>query len=59
MQVYPAAGLVHYKRRGVPLYFVDPKPSVLPGDYDQLEIIASRAAEGMPILAERLMRKAP
>jgi NAD-dependent SIR2 family protein deacetylase len=26
LQVYPAAGLIHYRRQGVPLYFVDPNP---------------------------------
>lgn len=57
MQVYPAAGLVHYKKSGVPLYFVDPSPRVFPGDYDSLEIIAERASLGVPILADRLVRK--
>lgn len=56
MQVYPAAGLVHYKRPGVPLYFVDPHPNVAPGQFDQLEIIASPAGQGLPTLADRLKR---
>ena len=55
MQVYPAAGLVHYKRAGVPLYFVDPKPQVLPGDYDSLEVLPERASAGLPTLAGRLV----
>ena len=54
MQVYPAAGLVHYKPPGVPLYFVDPAPQVSPGQFDSLEIICQRAAVGLPILAGRL-----
>ena len=54
MQVYPAAGLVHYKPPGVPLYFVDPAPQVSPGQFDSLEIIRQRAAVGLPILAGRL-----
>ena len=56
MQVYPAAGLVHYKRKGVPLFFVDPEPRVAPGQFDRLEIIASPAGRGLPILADRLKR---
>lgn len=54
MQVYPAAGLVHYKKQGVPLYFVDPDPSVRPGEHGNLEIIRERASVGLPILARRL-----
>lgn len=57
MQVYPAAGLVHYKRTGVPLYFIDPRPQVLPGDFNGLEIIAERAAVGVPTLVRQLLDK--
>ena len=59
MQVYPAASLVHYKRPGVPLYFIDPNPSILPGQFEQLEIIAKPAGTGLPILAERLKYTGP
>ncbi len=58
MQVYPAAGLVHYKQPGVPLYFVDPEPRVRPGEFDGLEIIPERAAAGLTNLAERLRNTA-
>ncbi len=54
MQVYPAASLVHFKPPGAPLYFIDPAPQVSPGQFDALEIIAERAAVGLPILAGRL-----
>ncbi|MBC2839468.1 NAD-dependent deacylase [Robiginitalea sp. SC105] len=56
MQVYPAAGLVHYKKTGTPIYFVDPAPQVRPGDFENLEIIPERASVGLPILARRLMQ---
>ncbi|MFZ9031655.1 MAG: SIR2 family NAD-dependent protein deacylase [Robiginitalea sp.] len=55
LQVYPAAGLIHYRRQGVPLYFVDPNPSLNAGDLDHLEILPERAASGLPILANRLI----
>lgn len=55
LQVYPAAGLIHYKAPGVPLYFVDPRPALQEGSLDSLEIIRARAAEGVPILARRLI----
>lgn len=54
IQVYPAAGLVHYKKEGVPLYFVDPDPQMAPGEHGNLEIIRERASVGLPILANRL-----
>ncbi len=57
LQVYPAAGLIHYRKQGVPLYFVDPNPSLNEGDLDHLEIIQERAAVGLPILANRLIGK--
>ncbi len=59
MQVYPAAGLVHYKQPGVPLYFVDPNPMVVPDQYDSLEIIPKKAGAGLTTLAERLMYTKP
>lgn len=58
LQVYPAAGLIHYRRPGVPLYFVDPNPKLRKGDLDHLEILPERAAVGLPILADRLVGKA-
>lgn len=27
MAVYPAAGLVNYRRRGIPVYYIDPNPA--------------------------------
>jgi len=30
LNVYPAAGLLHYVRRGVPVYYIDPKPAAVP-----------------------------
>ncbi|WP_445385284.1 SIR2 family NAD-dependent protein deacylase [Robiginitalea sp. IMCC44478] len=55
LQVYPAAGLLHYKASGIPLYLIDPRPALLENAMDSLEIIKARAAEGVPILAERLI----
>ncbi|MDM9630551.1 SIR2 family NAD-dependent protein deacylase [Robiginitalea aurantiaca] len=55
LQVYPAAGLLGYKRFGVPLYLVDPNPSLKQGDMDHLTILAEKAAKGLPILANQLL----
>lgn len=57
MQVYPAAGLVDYAQKGVPIYFIDPKPSVSKYDYDNLTIISKTAVRGVPGLVSDLIAK--
>lgn len=55
MQVYPAAGLVDFAPEGIPVYFVDPKPSISGGQ--NLEVIPKKAVEGVPPLVEKLISK--
>lgn len=55
LQVYPAAGLLGYKKIGAPLYLIDPNPSLNKGDVDNLTILSERAATGLPILADQLI----
>ncbi len=55
MQVYPAASLVHFGRKNVPIYFIDPKPNIAPTDFEQLTIIPETAVVGVPPLADRLI----
>lgn len=57
MQVYPAAGLVDYAQEGVPIYFIDPKPSVSKYDFDNLTIIPKTAVKGVPTLVSDLIDK--
>ena len=47
MQVYPAAGLVHYVGKDVPIYFIDPRPSINEKDIPNLKIIAENASTGV------------
>ena len=54
MQVYPAAGLIHYAFAGAPKYYIDPKASAVPF-IPNLEVIRKTAGEGVPELVERLM----
>ncbi|SFN38653.1 SIR2 family NAD-dependent protein deacylase [Salegentibacter flavus] len=54
MQVYPAAGLMEFAPRDIPVYFIDPKPNVAPGK--QLEIISERASKGVPQLVDKLIK---
>ena len=54
MQVYPAAGLLECAQPGTRCYLVDPHPPAVAG----VEIIAARAAEGVPPLVDRLIAEA-
>lgn len=46
MQVYPAAGLISYAQPEVPVYFIDPNPSISPTK--QITIFAENATTGIP-----------
>ena len=59
MQVYPASSLIHYTRTGVPKFFIDPNPTISAYQYDDLDIIAERAAIGVPTLVADLVGRAP
>lgn len=49
--VYPAAALLNYVRRGVPIYYIDPHPATVPGN---ITVIAEPATKGVQILAHLL-----
>ncbi len=51
LNVYPAAGLLHYVRRGVPVYYIDPNPAAVPAGVTVLKMGAS---EGVDRLAEMI-----
>lgn len=57
LAVYPAASLVHYVRREVPIYLVDPGEPDVRMIRNPLTHLRERAALGMPELAERLCRE--
>lgn len=54
MQVYPAAGLMHYVPEGIPIYFIDPKPAM--ESRGPLKVIAEPATRGVKILLDLLDR---
>ncbi|MCP4441950.1 MAG: NAD-dependent deacylase [Aureispira sp.] len=56
MQVYPAAGLVHYVKDEVPKYFVDPKPASI--NIPNLKVIADKATTGVRKLVDQLLKEA-
>lgn len=47
MQVYPAASLINYIKSGIPIYFIDPRPSISAMDYENLTIIPEKATTGL------------
>ena len=54
MQVYPAAGLIHYVRRGIPIYLIDPNDVHAPAN---VIFIKEKASTGMQILKEKLINE--
>lgn len=54
MQVYPAAGLVNYVQPNIPIYFIDPKPSVNKNAFNNLTIIEDVASSGTDTLIGKL-----
>jgi NAD-dependent deacetylase len=52
MQVYPAAGLVHYARYGIPIYLIDPKEVSAPAN---VIFIQEKASKGMQLLIDKLL----
>lgn len=55
LNVYPAAGLLHYVRRGTPIYLIDPKPVKAPGNA-VIHYIAKGASEGVEELSRLLLK---
>lgn len=57
MQVYPAAGLVGYSRAHIPIYYIDPKPSLNHElmYMDNLHIIAESAGSGVRKVVDKLL----
>lgn len=54
LQVYPAAGIVHYAKPTVPVYYIDPKPATIYDLQNPLEIIPLNATQGVSLLKDKL-----
>ncbi len=57
MQVYPAAGLVDYAPANIPVYYVDPRPSI---NYElsrsgNLHVVEEPATVGLPMVVKKLI----
>lgn len=51
LQVYPAAALLHYVRRGTPVFYIDPNPAAVP---PEVTVIPLKATAGVARLATML-----
>jgi len=52
MQVYPAAGLIHYAPKGIPIYLIDPNDVNTP---PHVTVVRDKASAGMKLLKEKLL----
>ena len=57
LQVYPAAGLLHYANRNVPVFYIDPRPATIYDLANPLEVIPMNATDGVTYLKNRLLQK--
>ena len=55
LQVYPAAGLLHYAQSNIPVFYIDPRPATIYDLQNPLEVMPMNAAEGVPLLREKLL----
>jgi NAD-dependent deacetylase len=53
MNVYPAAGLINYIKRGTPIYLIDPNPVDV---YTNVTFIQEKAGKGVDILTDKLRK---
>jgi NAD-dependent deacetylase len=53
MNVYPAASLIHYVPKGIPLFLLDPEPA---GLMYKVDVITHKASAGIEILKQKLMQ---
>jgi NAD-dependent deacetylase len=54
LQVYPAAGLMHYAPQHIPVYYIDLNPATIFDLPNPLEILKMTASEGMKVLKNTL-----
>jgi len=57
MQVYPAANLIHYTKSDIPIYFIDPKPSINESAFNNLTVIAEKASTGVSKVVAKLLKE--
>ena len=53
LQVYPAAGLMNYRKEGTPVFYIDPNPSL--HSRGDLTVIAQKASTGVAKAIEQII----
>ncbi len=56
LQVYPAAGIMHYTKPETPVFYIDPKPASVIELANPLEIIPLSGSAGMTMVKDSLLR---
>ncbi len=54
LQVYPAAGLLHYAKSAIPVYYIDPNPATIYDVPQNIKILATTGSKGMEIIQKEL-----
>lgn len=54
LQVYPAAGLMHYAKPHIPVYYIDPNPATIYDLVNPLEVLAMSASKGLEKIQSQL-----
>lgn len=54
LQVYPAAGLMHYAKENITIYYIDPNPAAIENLPKNIKIIATTGSKGMQIVQKEL-----
>ena len=57
LQVYPAAGLIHYSQSNIPVFYIDPRPATIYDLPNPLEVFSLNATEGVPLVRDKLLQK--
>ena len=57
LQVYPAAGLLHYRKAQTPVYLIDPKPTIERQAIANLHLIEEKAVRGMELFKSMVQAK--
>jgi len=55
MKVYPAASLINFIKFEIPIYFIDPKPTISKNNYKNLTLIKNTAVNGTKELLKKLV----
>ncbi len=53
LQVYPAASLINYANRNIPIYYIDPKPATMYDVSNPVEVISMSATGGMEVFKSK------